>query len=83
VRPEGAYRLGRRERQAHEAGGGAATESAGHCGEPQSGEYGSAWESVCPLRSSLEDFPYLEHDDIAACLKYAATEVDHPILIAQ
>jgi uncharacterized protein (DUF433 family) len=31
----------------------------------------------------LEDFPYLEHDDIAACLKYAATEVDHPILIAQ
>jgi uncharacterized protein (DUF433 family) len=31
----------------------------------------------------LEDFPYLKHDDIAACLKYAATEVDHPILIAQ
>ena len=31
----------------------------------------------------LEDFPYLEHDDIAACLEYAATEVDHPILIAQ
>jgi uncharacterized protein (DUF433 family) len=31
----------------------------------------------------LEDFPYLENDDIAACLKYAATEVDHPILIAQ
>jgi uncharacterized protein (DUF433 family) len=31
----------------------------------------------------LEDFPYLEHDDIAACLEYAAKEVDHPILIAQ
>lgn len=31
----------------------------------------------------LEDFPYLENDDIAACLEYAAAEVDHPVLIAQ
>ena len=31
----------------------------------------------------LEDFPYLEHGDIAACLEYAAAEVDHPVLIAQ
>lgn len=30
----------------------------------------------------LEDFPYLEPDDIRACLEYAAQEVDHPILIA-
>ena len=31
----------------------------------------------------LEDFPYLEHDDITACLEYAAEEVDHPVLIAR
>ena len=31
----------------------------------------------------LEDFPYLEHDDITACLEYAAAEVHHPVLIAQ
>ncbi len=31
----------------------------------------------------LEDFPYLEHDDLVACLKYAAEEVDHPVLVAQ
>ena len=31
----------------------------------------------------LEDFPYLEHDDIVACLKYAAEEVDHPVVVAQ
>jgi uncharacterized protein (DUF433 family) len=29
-----------------------------------------------------EDFPYLEHDDITACLEYAAEEMDHPVLIA-
>ncbi|MEQ1619915.1 MAG: DUF433 domain-containing protein [Methylococcales bacterium] len=28
----------------------------------------------------LEDFPYLEADDIKASLKYAAHQVDHPIL---
>ena len=31
----------------------------------------------------LEDFPYLENDDITACLEYAAEEVDHPVLIAR
>jgi uncharacterized protein (DUF433 family) len=28
----------------------------------------------------LADFPYLEPEDIRACLSFAATEVDHPIL---
>ena len=31
----------------------------------------------------LEDFPYLEAEDITACLEYAAQEADHPVLIAQ
>jgi uncharacterized protein (DUF433 family) len=31
----------------------------------------------------LEDFPYLEQGDIAACLEYAAAEIDHPVLVAQ
>jgi uncharacterized protein (DUF433 family) len=31
----------------------------------------------------LEDFPYLEHADITACLEYAAEEADHPVLIAR
>ena len=30
----------------------------------------------------LEDFPYLEAEDIRACLEYAAQELDHPILVA-
>ena len=30
----------------------------------------------------LEDYPYLEADDISACLEYAAAEADHPVLIA-
>jgi uncharacterized protein (DUF433 family) len=28
----------------------------------------------------LADFPYLEEDDIAAALEYAAQHVDHPII---
>ncbi|NKY48639.1 DUF433 domain-containing protein [Nocardia vermiculata] len=28
----------------------------------------------------LEDYPYLERDDIRACLAYAASEADHPVL---
>jgi uncharacterized protein (DUF433 family) len=28
----------------------------------------------------LADFPYLESDDIAAALEYAAQHVDHPII---
>lgn len=30
----------------------------------------------------LEDFPYLEDEDITACLEYAAEQVDHPVLVA-
>jgi uncharacterized protein (DUF433 family) len=30
----------------------------------------------------LEDYPYLEADDIRACLKYAAAQADHTILMA-
>jgi uncharacterized protein (DUF433 family) len=29
----------------------------------------------------LEDFPYLQPEDIRACLEYAAQEVDHPVLV--
>jgi uncharacterized protein (DUF433 family) len=31
----------------------------------------------------LEDYPYLEPEDISACLEYAAAEADHPVLIAR
>lgn len=30
----------------------------------------------------LVDFPYLEAEDIRACLAFAAAEVDHPVLVA-
>lgn len=30
----------------------------------------------------LADYPYLEREDIAACLQYAAAEGDHPVLTA-
>ncbi|RFA10485.1 hypothetical protein B7R54_15700 [Subtercola boreus] len=30
----------------------------------------------------LEDYPYLEADDIRACLEYAAAQADHAILLA-
>jgi uncharacterized protein (DUF433 family) len=30
----------------------------------------------------LSDYPYLERDDIAACLQYAARRIDHPVLAA-
>lgn len=36
-----------------------------------------------PEAEILEDYPYLEADDIAACLEYAANEADHPVLIAR
>ena len=29
----------------------------------------------------LEDFPYLEREDIQACLEYASREIDHPVLV--
>ncbi len=35
-----------------------------------------------PEAEILADFPYLETDDIQACLEYAAQEIDHPVLIA-
>jgi uncharacterized protein (DUF433 family) len=28
----------------------------------------------------LEDFPYLEADDISAAIEYAARHVDHPVI---
>jgi uncharacterized protein (DUF433 family) len=30
----------------------------------------------------LSDFPYLEREDIRACLAFAAAEADHPVLVA-
>jgi len=29
----------------------------------------------------LADFPYLEQEDIRACLQYAAKEIDHSVLV--
>ncbi|MBP6013259.1 MAG: DUF433 domain-containing protein [Alphaproteobacteria bacterium] len=29
----------------------------------------------------LKDYPFLEPADIRACLEYAATQVDHPVLV--
>ena len=31
----------------------------------------------------LEDYPYLEPDDIRACLQYAAAQADHVVLVAR
>ena len=36
-----------------------------------------------PRSEILEDYPYLEPEDIDACLQYAAAEADHPVLVAQ
>lgn len=36
-----------------------------------------------PESEILEDFPYLEPDDIRACLEYAAQEMDRPVLVAE
>ena len=36
-----------------------------------------------PEKEILEDHPYLEAEDIAACLEYAAAEADHPVLISR
>ena len=30
----------------------------------------------------LQELPYLESDDIRACLQYASQQVDHPVLAA-
>jgi uncharacterized protein (DUF433 family) len=39
--------------------------------------------AAVPKDEILEDFPYLEAADIAACLEYAASEADHPVLLAR
>lgn len=31
----------------------------------------------------LEDYPYLEADDIRACLAYAAAQADHAVLLTR
>jgi uncharacterized protein (DUF433 family) len=36
-----------------------------------------------PETEILQDFPYLEAEDIRACLAYAAKELDHPVLVGQ
>jgi uncharacterized protein (DUF433 family) len=36
-----------------------------------------------PKKEILEDYPYLEPEDITACLKYADAEADHPILMTR
>lgn len=35
-----------------------------------------------PAAEILDDYPYLEREDIAACLLYAARRLDHPRLAA-
>ena len=35
-----------------------------------------------PETEILADIPYLEAEDIRACLEYAAQEVDHSVLLA-
>ena len=34
-----------------------------------------------PEAEILTDYPYLEQEDIRACLVFAAAEVDHPVLV--
>jgi uncharacterized protein (DUF433 family) len=31
----------------------------------------------------LEELPYLEPEDLQACLQYAARQIDHPVLVAR
>ncbi len=31
----------------------------------------------------LEELPYLEPEDLQACLQYAAREINHPVLVAK
>ena len=31
----------------------------------------------------LQELPYLEAEDLQACLQYAAREIDHPVLISR
>ncbi len=34
------------------------------------------------LEQVLEELPYLESDDVRACLRYASRQIDHPVLAA-
>ena len=34
-----------------------------------------------PEEEILADYPFLEREDIQACLAYAAAEVNHPVLV--
>jgi uncharacterized protein (DUF433 family) len=36
-----------------------------------------------PEDKILADYPYLEREDITACLEYAAAQVDHAVLTLQ
>lgn len=36
-----------------------------------------------PQDEILADYPYLEREDITACLEYAAAQVDHAVLTLQ
>jgi uncharacterized protein (DUF433 family) len=36
--------------------------------------------SGATVQEILADYPYLEAEDIAACLSYAARQMDHPVL---
>lgn len=38
--------------------------------------------SGVPESEILEDHPFLEPEDIRACLAFAAEQVDHPVIIA-
>jgi uncharacterized protein (DUF433 family) len=31
----------------------------------------------------IDELPYLEPDDLRACLRYAAREINHPVLISR
>lgn len=35
-----------------------------------------------PKEEILRDYPYLEADDISACLEFAARHADHPVLVS-
>lgn len=37
--------------------------------------------SGVPESQILQDFPYLQSEDVRACLEYAAQAVDHPVLV--
>jgi uncharacterized protein (DUF433 family) len=34
-----------------------------------------------PENEILADYPYLQPEDIRACIEYAAEQLDHPVLV--